>query len=364
MKYNWQQNNWRNFTYDIEKIEPFLYQFTENLGRVNGLLESFTDELETEAIIEMMVSEAIKTFEIEGEFLSRIDVLSSIKNNLGLHPKVFVKDKRAKGIGELLVHIRNTYAEPLTETALLNWHKILMLGNPLINVGVWRSSEEAMQIISGNYRNIEVHFEAPPSKEVPQEMQQFIKWYNQPLDIPNPFKNALLKSAIAHLYFESIHPFEDGNGRIGRALSEKALFQSIGKPLLLSLSTTIETERQAYYNALQQGQRTNEITDWIFYFVNIVIKAQAEAEEKVKFTLKKVQFFDKYNKLLNDRQQKVILKMIETDKPFQGGMRVRKYIAITKTSKATATRDLQDLVQKGIFIQTGSGRSIRYDLIF
>lgn len=363
MKYNWQQNDWCAFTYQLDKVEPLFYQFTQNLGCVNALLGTFSEEHQTEAIVEMMVSEAIKTSEIEGEFLSRIDVLSSIKNNLKLHPPIFVKDKRAAGIGELLVHIRNTYQNPLTEATLLNWHKILMTGDTRINVGKWRSSSEPMQIISGHFGNIQVHFEAPPSERVPQEMQQFIKWYNEPLD-ENPIKNTILKAAIAHLYFESIHPFEDGNGRIGRALSEKALFQGIGKPLLLSLSTTIETERQAYYAALQRGQSSNEITDWIFYFTNIIVKAQNAAEEKIRHTLHKMKFFDKFDEQLNDRQRKVILKMLATNQPFKGGMRTKKYIAITKTSKATATRDLQDLVQKGIFQKSGDGRSVRYDLIF
>jgi Fic family protein len=364
MKYNWEQNNWCKFTYQLNKIEPLLYQFAQNLGRINGLLETFTAELETDVIVEMMVSEAIKTSEIEGEFLSRIDVLSSIKNNLGLQSKIFVKDKRAAGIGELLVYIRNTYQEPLTEVSLLDWHKILMSGNTRINVGKWRSNSEPMQIISGRFGDIQVHFEAPPSERVPQEMQQFIAWYNLPLNTENPIKNTLIKSAIAHLYFESIHPFEDGNGRIGRALSEKALFQGVGKPVLLSLSTTIETERQAYYAALQYGQRSNEVSNWLFYFVNTILKAQIAAEEKIRHTLKKVKFFDKFDEQLNDRQRKVILKMLAMDKPFEGGMRTKKYISITKTSKATATRDLQDLVQNGIFQKKGSGRSIRYDLIF
>jgi Fic family protein len=359
MKYNWEQNNWCKFTYQLNKIEPLLYQFAQNLGRINGLLETFTAELETDVIVEMMVSEAIKTSEIEGEFLSRIDVLSSIKNNLGLQSKIFVKDKRAAGIGELLVYIRNTYQEPLTEVSLLDWHKILMSGNTRINVGKWRSNSEPMQIISGRFGDIQVHFEAPPSERVPQEMQQFIAWYNLPLNTENPIKNTLIKSAIAHLYFESIHPFEDGNGRIGRALSEKALFQGVGKPVLLSLSTTIETERQAYYAALQYGQRSNEVSNWLFYFVNTILKAQIAAEEKIRHTLKKVKFFDKFDEQLNDRQRKVILKMLAMDKPFEGGMRTKKYISITKTSKATATRDLQDLVQNGIFQKKGSGRSIQ-----
>jgi len=181
-------------------------------------------------------------------------------------------------------------------------------------------------------------------------MGRFIKWFNES---QKSIKKPIIRSAIAHLYFETIHPFEDGNGRIGRAIAEKALSQSIA----------IESNKNNYYDALKAGQRTNEITDWINYFVKTVLDAQIDAEQEIEFTLKKTKFFDQHKSELNERQQKVIRRMLqEGHQGFEGGMNARKYVSIASTSKATATRDLQDLVQKYIFRPIGGGRSTRYDL--
>ncbi len=179
----------------------------------------------------------------------------------------------------------------------------------------------------------------------------------------NEINKPAVRSAIAHLYFESIHPFEDGNGRIGRAISEKALSQGVRRPVLLSLSKAIEANKKKYYEALQIAQRSNEITDWICYFVNMTIDAQNKAENQIEFTLKKTKFFDYFESQLNERQLKVIRRMLEEGvKGFEGGMNTKKYISISHTSKATATRDLQDLVEKTIFIPSGGGRSTSYTI--
>ena len=191
-------------------------------------------------------------------------------------------------------------------------------------------------------------------------MKGFISWFNESQNI---IKKPIIRSAIAHLYFESIHPFEDGNGRIGRAVAEKALSQSIGRPVLFSLSKSIEGNKNDYYEALKAAQRSNEITDWINYFVKTVLDAQIDAEQEIEFTLKKTKFFDQHKDELNDRQLKVVRRMLqEGHQGFAGGMNARKYVSIASTSKATATRDLQDLVQKGIFKPLGGGRSTRYDI--
>ena len=229
-----------------------------------------------------------------------------------------------------------------------------------IQIGQWRSHEEPMQIVSGAIGREIVHFEAPPSNTVSSEMNKFIAWFNVS---QNSIKKPIIRSAIAHLYFESIHPFEDGNGRIGRAIAEKALSQSIGRPVLFSLSKSIEGNKNDYYEALKAAQRSNEITDWINYFVKTVLDAQIDAEQEIEFTLKKTKFFDQHKDELNDRQQKVVRRMLEEGhQGFEGGMNARKYVSIASTSKATATRDLQDLVQKGIFKPIGGGRSTRYDI--
>ena len=361
MKYNWQQKDWTHFQYETEAIEDLLYDFAKRTGRISGFLDGFSESDQTEAMINLMVSEAIKTSEIEGEYLSRKDVMSSIRRNLGLNPELPAsKDKRVEGITDLMLAIRKHFMTPLTERVLFDWHTMLMKGSKGIEIGQWRSHEEPMQIVSGAIGREIVHFQAPPSNTVPLEMKRFISWFNESRNL---IHKPIIRSAIAHLYFESIHPFEDGNGRIGRAIAEKALSQSIDRPVLFSLSKSIESNKNDYYTALKAAQRSNEITEWINYFVKTVLDAQIDAEKEVEFTLKKTKFFDQHKNELNERQQKVVRRMFEEGyQGFEGGMNARKYVSIASTSKATATRDLQDLVQKGIFVPIGGGRSTKYDL--
>ncbi len=210
-----------------------------------------------------------------------------------------------------------------------------------------------------------MHFQAPPSAIVTAKMQQFVNWFNN-FDDHNldRFSLALLKSAITHLYFECIHPFEDGNGRIGRALAEYALSHSLNSPVLLSISKVIEKNKQAYYKALKLAQSSLDITEWLKYFSNIILKAQIESKQLIEFTVKKVKFYDRFLIKLNERQLKVVQRMFEAGiERFAGGMTTKKYISITKTSKATATRDLQHLNEMGAFSQSGGGRSIHYNFI-
>lgn len=352
-KYNWQQNDWPQFRFSLESAEGELLAFTEKTGRVSGILAGLPEETKQDVIVEIILAEAIKTSEIEGEYPSRKDVLSSIRKNLGLlHDTENIKDKSAIGLGELMIDVRNTFKDVLTEEKLLAWHKMLLGENKRVAVGQWRSHEEPMQVISGAVGKEKVHYEAPPSSKVPEQMKQFIQWFNDTapggkLEI----KRAPVRAAIAHLYFETIHPFEDGNGRIGRAIAEKALSQTIGRPVLLSLSKTIEASKKLYYDSLEKAQQSNEITPWVEYFIKTSLDAQTEAEEQIEFTLKKTRFFDRYKHLLNNRQLTVIKRMLEEGtKGFEGGMNARKYIGITKTSKATATRDMQQLVECGAFI--------------
>jgi Fic family protein len=366
MKYNWQQTDWPEFKYDLSKVEEALYLFAEQMGRLTGVLKTLPEDTQLEAIIDAMVSEAIKTSEIEGEYFSRKDVQSSIRNRLGLNTTLEkVQDKKANGAGELMVDVRNSYAEPLSTQKLFQWHKMLLPDSSGIQVGNWRSHEEPMQVISGTIGKEKVHFEAPPSHRVAQEMERFIAWFNATAPRKKPeLKNAPIRAAIAHLYFETIHPFEDGNGRIGRALSEKALSQNVGRPVLLSFSQTIEANKKQYYAALQKAQIGNEITSWIIYFVNTIIDAQKRAEQNIDFVLYKTLFFDRHKIHLNDRQAKVVKRMLDAGpQGFEGGMNASKYASITKISKATATRDLQELVVMGAITSIGGGRSTRYVLV-
>ncbi len=365
MKYNWQQSDWPNFTFDASKSEDLLIEFAEKLGRSTGLMDALSQSAQKEATIELMVAEAIKTSAIENEYLSRQDVMSSIRRNLGFTTNINnTADLRAIGASELMISVRENHSKPLSEEMLFTWHKMIMKGSKGINAGQWRTYEDPMQVISGAIGKEKVHFEAPPSKAVPQEMQRFIQWFNDTRPGgTKAIRKAPVRSAMAHVYFETIHPFEDGNGRIGRAISEKVLSESMGRPALISLSRTIEAKKSDYYEALKEAQSSNDLTNWIHYFVQVVIDAQGEAEELIAFTVEKSKFFDRYKHRLNNRQIRVIHRMLdEGPRGFEGGMSAKKYMAIAKTTKATATRDLQDLVGKGVFIALGGGRSTRYEV--
>lgn len=364
-KYNWQQPDWPHFKYSLQGVEDLLLSFSEKAGRVSGILDALPDDTKQDVIVDIILAEAIKTSEIEGEFPNRRDVLSSIRKNLGLHTSPEqIKDRSAVGLGELMIDVRKTFKEPLAEEKLFAWHRMLLRESKRVAAGVWRTHEDPMRVISGALGKEKVHFEAPPSSTVPKEMERFIEWFNDTAPGgPKEMKKAPVRAAVAHLYFETIHPFEDGNGRIGRAIAEKALSQTIGRPVVLSLSRTIEAGKNAYYGSLEKAQRSNEITPWVEYFVSTSLEAQSEAEIQIDFTLKKARFFDRFKDRLNERQSTVIKRMLdEGPGGFEGGMSARKYMGITKTSKATATRDMQQLLEIGAFILAGEagGRSTSY----
>ncbi|WP_342087589.1 Fic family protein [Dyadobacter sp. OTU695] len=367
MTYIWQHPEWPEFQYNLAGVDDILFVFAEETGHVSGILKGTPDALQVEALIDTLVAEAIKTSAIEGEFLTRQDVVSSIRNNLGIAKKPEpVKDRKAQGAATLMVAARNSYAEPLTEAMLFAWHETILKESKTINIGAWRKDSAPMQVVSGSVGREKVHFEAPPSERVPVEMAQFIEWFNA--TAPGGAKEitkAPVRSAIAHLYFETIHPFEDGNGRIGRVIAEKALSQTLGRPVMLSLSRKIEAERKKYYQSLETAQKNIDITDWIRYFVQTIVDAQIETRDMLDFTLQKTRFLDRFKDSLNERETKVVQKMLETGPgDFEGGMTAKKYMSIAKTSKATATRDLQHLAEIQCLIASGGGRSTSYQLPF
>ena len=365
VQYNWQLDDWPYFKFSLEGVEDELLSFSQKVGRVSGILEALPEETKQDVIVDIILQEAIKTSEIEGEYPSRKDVLSSIRKNLNLsYSPDPTKDKSASGLGELMIDVRKTFKEDLTDKMLFTWHKMLLGENKKMEVGQWRTHDDPMQVISGAMGKEKVYYEAPHSSQVPAEMKRFIQWFNSSgPGGKTEIKKAPVRSAIAHLYFETIHPFEDGNGRIGRAIAEKALSQTLGRPVVLSLSRTIESKKTVYYSSLQKAQQSNEITAWVNYFVKTILDAQIDAEAEIDFTLKKAKFFDSFKDRLNDRQLSVVKRMFqEGNKGFEGGMNARKYMGITKTSKATATRDMQQLLEIGAFIPAdkGGGRSTSY----
>lgn len=364
--YNWQYKNWPNFKFDLTGLEEQLIDIKSSVSLVTGAVSTLPEKLQTEALIQIVVAEAIKTSEIEGEHYSRIDVMSSIRKNLGLSIDKSPSNKNVIGLGEMLMDVRNTYKEPLTESKLLEWHRLLMENYKKIHAGVYRSSEEPMQVVSGSVSTPTVHFEAPPSSRVREEMSQFIEWFNKETVNEKDWRLTAppVRAAISHLYFESIHPFEDGNGRIGRAIAEKVLSQGYGGPMLMSISKTIEKYRKEYYTELKEAQRNLEITKWITWFVNIIQKAQEETNCLINFTIMKMRFYDIYKNQFNERQAKVIARMLEEGPDhFEGGMNAKKYMSMTGCSKATATRDLQDLREGGVISTIGGGgRSTSYSI--
>lgn len=366
MNYNWQQNNWPNFEFGETIIDNLSTELALELGEIKGIVDSLSKEVQEETILQIMISEAIQTSAIEGEYFSRQDVMSSIKKNLGIFDNIsIIKDKNAQAVGKLMVEVRNSKSKGITETTLKKWHAILTEYSSTINAGKYRIGEEPMQIISGTFGNEIVHFEAPPSNVVPTEMKQFIHWYDSFKVKASEIKKALIKTAIAHLYFETIHPFEDGNGRIGRAVAEKCFSECIKRPIYMSISSTIEQNKKEYYHSLKKAQRSLEISEWIVYFSKIILQSHKNTKQIIKFTLLKVNFLDKCKSLINERQNKAIIKMFEAGiSGFEGGMTSKKYVSINKISRATATRDLQDLFEKQIFKQNGEGRSVSYELNF
>lgn len=363
--YIWQEKNFPDFSFDKDKLISSIENFILQLGVANGLILGFSKEIKQEIFTEIMLSEALKTSEIEGEYFSQEDVMSSLKVNLEIKDyHIKSKNWKTDAIAKLMIEVQDSHSKKLTEDLLLHWHQILMENEKNINSGLFRTGSEPMQVVSGRFGDFTVHYKAPPSKDLPELIHQFIDWY-QKFSARELGKvgEAMIFSAIVHLYFETLHPFENGNGRIGRALAEKSLAEKLQMPVYISLSKAIEKDKNRYYSELKKAQRNSHITDWIYYFLGILNEALLDSKNVVLFTLKKVNFFDRFKEMLKERELKAINKMLEQGMGgFKGGMTAKKYISINKTSKATATRDLQHLADIHAFKKTGGGRSVSYQV--
>ncbi len=361
MHYNWQLQDWPNFTFEASKIEPLLWTYVEKAARFKGLLDALDHSQLHETELELLTREAITSSKIEGEIFSREQVMSSIQNHLGgSTAKTYIHDHRTEGLGQMMGSLRNQWSIPICEEEILTWHRMLMQGYHHLTLGEWRSGPEPMHIVSGILGDETIHFEAPPACDVPKEMEQFFGWLDS---LKISFHQSPINAAVAHLYFESIHPFEDGNGRIGRALSEKILMQGLGTGKMFGISTALEAHRQEYYAALKRAQRSNEVTEWVRWFCGETLQAIDRAEQVILFVLAKSKILHVVEREANSRQQKCVNRMLQQGpQGFSGGMTAKKYQAITKASKATATRDLGDLVTLGILKGIGEGRSTHYEL--
>jgi Fic family protein len=361
--WNWQHSKWPNFEYDLSKMQEILYEYAKISAMTTGALNVINSNFSQDTIIDLMVEEASCTSIIEGQIFTDEDIRSSIRNNLALNlPKKSISDPKSEGIGELMIFLRSTYNLPLSEKMLFEWHSLLFKNyfDDNLNIGNWRKSSEAMQIVSGPIGDERIFFEAPPSSQVAKEMAIFIDWFNSYANqlIPGP-----IRAGIAHLYFESIHPFEDGNGRIGRMIAEKALSQDLGYPCVFSLSKAIYKTRKEYYNQLKKASGyTVNITEWLNYFVKTVYEAQLDGKKQVQFVISKALFWHKFSDLIQLRQEKVLKRMFQEGiDGFMGEITAKKYMAIANCSKATATRELSELLELGCLLKsTSSGRSTAY----
>ncbi|KAA0688109.1 Fic family protein [Neorhizobium sp. P12A] len=364
MQWNWQRADWPNFKYDAESMASIEQKFLQSSGEVIGAVRHFNEDDGRQLRIELLSDEAIKTSEIEGEFLDRASVQSSLRRQFGLDTDDRPVRPQERGIAEMMADVYQNWAAELHHEELFRWHSMLVAGNRHIDtIGAYRSHADAMQIVSGRLDKPVIHFEAPASRQVGTEMEHFVTWFNRSGPDGQFPLQALTRAAIGHLYFESIHPFEDGNGRIGRALAEKSLAQNIGQPSLISLAFTIEKSRKAYYLELERHQKTLDITDWIIYFSQTILEAQQATIGRIAFFIQKAKFYDRFRGRFNDRQEKVIARIFtEGIAGFKGGLSAENYISITATSRATATRDLQQLVEIGALTRTGERRHTRYTL--
>ena len=362
--WNWQQPDWPDFQYDSSRLKAMEDDFLRRSGLLLGAYLHVTEAEKITLIVDLLSDEALKTSEIEGEILNRESVQSSIRRQLGLTTdRRSVKPAEA-GIAEMMVDLYRNFAQPLSQEMLFSWHSMIMNGRRDVeSIGAYRKHADAMQVVSGRIDAPTVHFEAPPSTQVRKEMKRFIDWFNATAPGTKKPLPALTRAGIAHLYFESIHPFEDGNGRIGRAIVEKVVAQSTGKAAMVALSQTIYTHRKRYYEMLEASNKSIRLDAWLDYFAKTILDAQETCQELLVFIIHKAQFYDRFRDRLNERQDKVIARVFrEGNSGFKGGLSAENYLAITGTSRATATRDLQDLVVKLAFTKTGTGKGTRYQL--
>lgn len=366
MKWNWQQPDWPEFKYDAAELAAMEDAFLLHSGELLGAFRHVGEEDQDALRIELISEEALKTSAIEGEVLNRDSVQSSLRQQFGLSTQTETRrvPPGERGISEMMVDLYEAFDRRLTHKSLFQWHEMVMAGHRNIEtVGGYRKHKEPMQVVSGRFDRPKIHFVAPPSSQVRSEMKELIAWFNRTAPkgaYPLP---PLARAGIAHLYFESVHPFEDGNGRIGRALSVKALAQTLGQPSLVALAYTIERHRKAYYSMLESSNKENEITAWLVYFAETILQAQRTTMKHVVFYISKTKFYDRLRDKLKPRQQKVIARMFEEGiDGFEGGLSAENYISMTKTSPATATRDLRALVDLGALVRSGERRHTRYRL--
>ncbi len=355
---------WPRFTWNEASVSAPMADVHHCQGVLYGKMEGLSIPFQTEAGLRARTEDIVKSGAIEGERLDPKTVRSSLARRLGLKISGMEPSNReVDGFVEMLLDATQNWNTPLTDERLFGWHAALFPtgrnGMNKITTGAWRTpASGAMQVVSGPLGKETVHFEAPEASRLPKEMEAFLRWTGDSTGL-----DPLLRSGVAHLYFVTIHPFEDGNGRISRAISDMILSQGVkGQPRFYSLSAQIEAEREDYYNELESAQRgTLDITPWLSWFVGCCGRAVERAENELAAVLNKGKFWQAVNaKPINDRQRKILNLLLDG---FEGKLSTTKYARITKCSEDTALRDLTALIDAGVLKKNGKGgRSTRYEL--
>ena len=362
----WQEPDWPRFTWDAGALSNPLAAARRAQGEVAGMAKLLDTQADLQAQLDVLTREGIATSAIEGEKFDPNSLRSSIARRLGLPTAGLPPATRSvEGLVEVLLDATRNFDEPLRLQQLHSWQAALFptgrSGLREIRVGELRG-EEPMQIVSGPIGRERVHFEAPPRKRLDKEIKTFLAWFN---DTPKDL-DGLLRAGLAHAWFEVVHPYEDGNGRVGRALLDRALAQDERRSTrLYSMSARFESERDAYYDALGAfSSGTLDATPWLRWFLAQVEAAAKSSEHTVNRVVGKAQFWMRHAEVaLNERQKKALNVLLDAGPDgFVGGMTNKKYANLTKTSPATAQRDLAELVEKGCLVATGAGRSVRYEL--
>jgi Fic family protein len=368
LQYIWQRSGWTSFTWRSEEILSLLGKCRLAQGKLLGKVIDLGLSLDAHAHAEVLAEETMKTSAIEGERLDIRSVRSSVARRLGLPSAGLPVDRNVDGIVAVILDATMNHDMPLTVERLCGWHAALFptgySGMHKIRVGAWRG-EEPMRVVSGPVAKEKVHFLAPPAEKIDEEMSRFLSWW----DSSRVGMEGLIRAALGHFWFVTIHPFEDGNGRIARSLTDMALSQDdLQKHRYYSLSSQIMEERESYYDVLEACQKGgSDITQWLVWFLECFFRAIDRSELILSGVITKANFWRMHGQTtLNQRQRKVINKLLDAGQDgFEGGLTTRKYASMTKVSKPTAFREINRLLELGLLRQNpGKGRSVSYGLVW
>jgi len=365
--YIWELAQWPVFGWDAQRLAPLLAEANREQGRLLGKMEALGFELRNEAYLQSLTQEVVKSSEIEGAKLDSDQVRSSIARRLGMDIAGLVPaDRHVEGVVEMMLDATRNYAQPLTEERLFAWHAALFptgfSGMQPILTASWRTdATDPMQVVSGPIGRERVHYQAPAAKQLPEQMSAFLDWFNAPTQI-----DPILKAAVAHLHFVTIHPLEDGNGRIARAITDMALAQGEKSyQRSYSMSAQIRKERSEYYGALERSQKGPlDITPWLEWFLHCLVRAMEDAQVRLNEAIKKARFWERFGKeALNERQIRVLQRYMRED--WEGKLTSSKWAKIAGCSQDTAGRDIRALIERGALTKDDAGgRSTSYSIAY